>query len=489
MSVYYTSTDHFVLLPALLLALFGCATLLFDFWVFPDPKQRRWLLMFLVLGEVFAGVAFWRQQDFLNTHGGELTAFGGALVADHYALFFHWIFLLTTLLVGLISYRYLEVRDEHHGEYYGLLMLAQTGMFFLASGTELVTIFIGLETMAVAFYVLVGFLRSEQRSNEAALKYLLLGGMSSGFLAYGFSVLYGIAGSTKLRDIAAAVATREATDPILLLAIATTTVGLMFKIAAAPFHMWAPDAYEGAPTTITAYLAVGSKAASFALLLRLFLGPLASARAAWEPILIVVAVLSMTIGNLAAVTQTNTKRLLAYSSINHAGYMLLGLIAGNASGIKGVLVYMLVYTFMNLGAFLVLGSLTRKGLAGEDMNDLRGLMKKAPGHAIWMLIFLLSLAGIPPTAGFIGKYFIFLSLIETGHYVLAVLACAYAAVSIYFYFRMVKAMFIETEEEETPPLTTSFGTRLALGVTGILTLVIGLYPEPFLRLAQQSISR
>jgi len=197
----------------------------------------------------------------------------------------------------------------------------------------------------------------------------------------------------------------------------------------------------------------------------------------------------MTIGNLAAVTQTNTKRLLAYSSINHAGYMLLGLIAGNASGIKGVLVYMLVYTFMNLGAFLVLGSLTRKGLAGEDINDLRGLMKKAPGHAIWMLIFLLSLAGIPPTAGFIGKYFIFLSLIETGHYVLAVLACAYAAVSIYFYFRMVKAMFIETEEEETPPLTTSFGTRLALGVTGILTLVIGLYPEPFLRLAQQSISR
>ena len=373
--------------------------------------------------------------------------------------------------------------------YYGLLMLAQTGMFFLASGTELVTVFIGLETMAVAFYVLVGFLRSEQRSNEAALKYLLLGGMSSGFLAYGFSVLYGIAGSTKLRDIAAAVATREATDPILLLAIATTTVGLMFKIAAAPFHMWAPDAYEGAPTTITAYLAVGSKAASFALLLRLFLGPLATARAAWEPILIVVAVLSMTIGNLAAVTQTNTKRLLAYSSINHAGYMLLGLIAGNASGIKGVLVYMLVYTFMNLGAFLVLGSLTRKGLAGEDINDLRGLMKKAPGHAIWMLIFLLSLAGIPPTAGFIGKYFIFLSLIETGHYVLAVLACAYAAVSIYFYFRMVKAMFIETEEEETPPLTTSFGTRLALGVTGILTLVIGLYPEPFLRLAQQSISR
>jgi len=489
MSVYYTSTDHFVLLPALLLALFGCATLLFDFWVFPEAKQRRWLLIFLVLGEAFAGVAFFRQQSFLMAHGGDLSAFNGALVIDHYALFFHWIFLATTLIVGLISYRYLEVRDEHHGEYYGLLMLAQCGMYFLASGTELVTIFVGLETMAISFYILVGFLRSDQRSNEAALKYLLLGSMSSGFLAYGFSILYGIAGSTRLREITAAVATRDPWDPILLLAITTTGVGLLFKISAAPFHMWAPDAYEGAPTTITAFLAVGSKAASFALLMRIFIGPLGPARASWEPLMIGAAILSMTVGNLAAVTQTNTKRLLAYSSINHAGYILLGLIAGNPTGIKGVLVYILVYTFMNLGAFLVLTSLTRKGLAGEDINDLRGLMKKAPGHALAMLIFLVSLAGIPPTAGFLGKYYIFLSLIETGHYTLAVIGCAYVAVSIYYYFRLVKAIFIEDGETEMPPLTTSFGTQVALGVTCLLTLGIGMYPEPFLKLAQLSISR
>ncbi len=489
MSVYYTSTDHFVLLPALLLALFGCATLLFDFWVFPEAKHRRWLLIFLVLGEVFAGVAYFRQQMFLVSHGGDLSAFHGALVIDHYALFFHWIFLVTTLIVGLISYRYLEVRDEHHGEYYGLLMLAQCGMYFLASGTDLVTIFVGLETMAISFYILVGFLRSDQRSNEAALKYLLLGSFSSGFLAYGFSILYGIAGSTRLRDIAAAVSTRDAWNPILLLAMATTGVGLLFKISAAPFHMWAPDAYEGAPTTVTAFLAVGSKAASFALLLRVFIGPLGPARPSWEPLMIGAAILSMTIGNLAAVTQTNTKRLLAYSSINHAGYILLGLIAGNPTGIMGVLIYVLVYTFMNLGAFLVLTSLTRRGLAGEDINDLRGLMKKAPGHALAMLIFLVSLAGIPPTAGFLGKYFIFLSLVETGHYVLAVVGCAYVAVSIYYYFRMVKAVFVETGETDMPPLTVSFGTRVALGVTCLLTLGIGLYPEPFLRLAQLSISR
>ena len=487
---YYTSLDHLVLLPAILLALFGCATLLFDFWVFPEPKQRRYLVFFLAVGEVFAGFALWRQAQFLSLNGGELSAFRGVLVVDHYALYFHWIFLITTLLVGLFSYRYLEVKEEHYGEYYGLLMLAQCGMYFLASGTELVTIFVGLETMAITFYILVGFLRSDQRSNEAALKYLLLGSFSSGFLAYGFSILYGLSGSTKLRDIAAAVAARDPWDPILLLGIATTAVGLLFKISAAPFHMWAPDAYEGAPTPITAFLAVGSKAASFAILLRLFLGPLGTARVAWEPIMIAAAVLSIFVGNLAAVTQTNTKRLLAYSGINHAGYILLGMIAGSPDGIKGVLVYLLVYMFMNLGAFLVLASLARQGIAGEDINDLNGLMKRAPAHALWMLVFMVSLAGIPPAGGFFGKYFIFLSLVQTGHYALAVIAAVFAAVSVYYYFRIVKAMFVEPEEEGyAAPLTTSFGTRLALGVTGLATLAIGIYPEPFLRLAQLSISR
>jgi NADH-quinone oxidoreductase subunit N len=487
MSDWYTATDHFVLLPAILLALFGCATLLFDFWIM-EARQRKWLLLSVIAGEALAGGALVKQHLALGDHGGRLVAFSGSLVVDHFSLFFNWIFLATTLLVGIISYRYLEIRDEHHGEYYGLLMLTQVGMFFLATGTELVTLFIGLETMAVAFYVLVGFLRSDQRSNEAALKYLLLGGFSSGFLVYGFSLLYGISGSTKLGAIQQAVAMREPFDPILFLAIATITVGLMFKIAAAPFHMWAPDAYEGAPTTITAYLAVGSKAASFALLLRLFVGPLGPAREAWEPLLVGAAILSMTIGNLAAITQTNTKRLLAYSSINHAGYMLLGLIAGNPTGLKGVLIYLLVYTFMNIGAFLVLAALTRKGISGEDINDLNGLMHKAPGHAIWMLIFLLSLAGIPPTAGFIGKYYIFLSLVETGRYVLAVIACLYVAVSIYYYFRLVRSVFISAAETEAP-LSTSLGTRVALVCTGVMTLGMGVYPEPFIRFVTQSLSR
>ncbi len=483
MSQFYTGNDHFVLVPAIMLALFGCAVLLFDFLIFPEPKQRKWLLVFLLIGEAFAGYGLWKQQSYLSAQGIlEFTAFQGSVTIDSLAIFFNWIFIAAAVLVGLISYRYLEVANEHHGEYYGLILLAQVGMFFLATGTDLITLFIGLETMALCFYVMVGFLRADKRSNEAAMKYLLLGAFSSGFLVYGFSILYGLSGSTKLRDIAAAVAARDPFDPVVFLAMATTAVGLLFKVSAVPFHMWAPDAYEGAPTSVTAFLATGSKAASFAFLLRVFLVPLGPARPAWEPLLIAIAIASMTVGNLAAITQSNVKRLLAYSSISHAGYMLLGLIAGNETGIKGVAVYVMVYTFMTLGAFLVVVALRRQDILGEDVEDLAGLVHKNPGYAILMLVFMLSLAGIPPTAGFIGKYYIFLSLIQTGHYLLAVVATLYVAVAIYYYFRIVRSMFIG-ELADKGPLTTSFGLRVSLAVTGLLTLAIGIYPEPFLRLA------
>src|SRR5438876_6973675 len=483
MSQYYSANDHFALLPAIMLALFGCGILLFDTLI--DPKERKtipWLVI------VALGLTAWtlKEQHVQLARAGmtELIAFQGSITIDGFALFFNWIFLLATLIVSIVSYKYLEIEGEHHGEYYGLILLAQCGMFFLATGTDLITLFIGLELMALCFYIMVGFLRGERRSNEAAIKYLILGAFSSGFLAYGFSVMYGISGSTKLRDIAAAISSRDPWDPVVFLMMATTSIGLLFKISAVPFHMWAPDAYEGAPTTVTAYLSVASKAASFAFLLRIFLGPMASVRPAWEPLLIVVAIATMTIGNLAAITQSNIKRLLAYSSISHAGYMLLGLIAGNATGIKGISVYILVYTFMNLGAFILVIGLRRKGVVGEGIDDLAGLMNKSPGYAILMLVFLLSLAGIPPTAGFLGKYYIFLALIETGHYMLAVVATLYVAVAIYYYFRLVRSMFVG-EATERAPVSSSFGLRIALAASGIMTLVIGIYPEPFLQLAQQ----
>ena len=489
MSEFYNSMDHNSILPAMMLVLFGCAILLFDFWVFPDPRHRKYLLIFVVLGEIFTGYSLYQQS--IQLQSGPLTGFHGAVTVDGSALFFNWIFVIAAMLVAIVSYKYLENAGEHHGEYYSLILFAQCGMYFLATGTDLVTLFIGLELMALCFYVMVGFLRSDKRSNEAAIKYLLLGAFSTGFLVYGFSILYGLADSTNLMSIVAAISAKPAWDPVVFLALATTAVGLLFKISAAPFHMWAPDAYEGAPTTVTAYLSVASKAASIAFLLRLFYGPLApfaSTRQVWEPLMSVIAVLTLTLGNLAAINQTNIKRLLAYSSISHAGYMLLGLIAGNDTGINGITVYVMVYTFMNLGAFLVIVAMRRQGIIGEDLEDLSGLMRKSPGYAVLMLIFMLSLAGIPPTAGFLGKYYIFLALIQTHHYTLAVIATLYVAVAIYYYFKIVRTMFVG-EVTEKAPLATSFGMRVALGVTGLMTLAIGIYPQPFLQLALPMVSR
>ena len=496
MSEYYTAADQLALSPALVLAFFGCAILLFEFLLGKSraASARKWTLALAIAGLAFTARALWGQQQALDNGADRLTAFSGAISVDGFALFFNWIFLAASLVTVLISYRYLEIEEEDRAEYYGLILLAQCGMGFLATGTDLVTIFIGLELMSLAFYILVGFLRSQQRSNEASMKYFLLGVFSSAILAYGFSLFFGIAASTRLKDIGQAVQARSLHDPLLLLAIAVTSAGLFFKISAVPFHMWAPDAYEGAPTPVTAYLSVGSKAASFALLLRFFLEPLAATRVAWQPLLVGVAVLSMTAGNLAAMTQTNLKRLIAYSSISHAGYILLGLVAGNDTGLQGIAVYILVYTFTNLGALLVIAALRRKESAGteEDLTDISGLAQKNPAYAALMVVFLLSLAGLPPTAGFIGKYYIFLALIQTGHLILAVIATLYVAVALYYYFRIAQAMYAGEPAPEVPRgqfLAQSWGVRIALGITGALTLFIGIYPEPFLQFAGISLLR
>jgi len=321
------------------------------------------------------------------------------------------------------------------------------------------------------------------------VKFFLLGAFSSGLLLYGMSLLYGIGGSTKLAIIAQRLSERTSPDPIAWLALVTLLAGLYFKVAAVPFHQWTPDAYEGAPTSITAFLSVAPKVASFALFLRLLLASLWPLRAEWQVLTIGVAVATMTLGNLAAITQTNIKRFFAYSTISHVGFLLLGIVAtadANPNGLLAVVIYLLVYAFMNLGAFAVIILLHRRQLIGEEIDDLAGLMGRAPGPAIAMLIFLLSLAGIPPTAGFIGKYWIFLALIQTRHYVLAVLAVAFTVVALYYYFRLVVAMFMKTTAERTP-LAISPAISVALGVTLGMTLLVGIYPEPFIVLAREAI--
>ena len=274
--------------------------------------------------------------------------------------------------------------------------------------------------------------------------------------------------------------------PVAILALLTTITGLLFKIAAVPFHQWAPDAYEGAPTSITGFMSVAVKAAGWAMLFRILLGGLTPMRSIWLPVLIFVSIATMTGANFAALTQTNTKRLLAYSSIAHVGYMLLGLVAGTAvatsiDGIKGILIYLLVYTFMNLGAFGVIASLRHRNVIGDELDDLNGLYSRAPVEAVLMLVFMLSLAGIPPLAGFWGKYFIFLSLIETGHYVLASLAVLYSVFGLYYYLKIANAMFMGQPEKGEERLPVSIGMRTAIGFTGLATLYIGLLPNSFIQ--------
>ncbi len=462
--------DLFTILPALVLSIFGCALLLMRL------DEAKLNVGFVVAGEALAAISLWRQSDYAGLQG-----FMGCVMLDQFGIYLNAVCLAGALMAALGAYLYLEREEEESAEFYALLLFAQAGMYLVISGVELMTVFIGLETTAVSFYVLTGFLRSKATANEAALKYLLLGAFSSALLLYGFSILYGLSGSTRFGNIIAAVAQRDASDPLILMATVPIVVGLLFKVAAAPLHMWAPDAYEGAPTPISAYLATASKAASFALLLRMMLGPLAQFRSAWEGMVMFAALASLTAGNFGALTQQSVKRLLAYSSVAHAGYILLGLVAGNQTGLEGMLFYLLVYTFMTTGAFLVLAA-----LPSDEIGSFRGLLFRSPILGGLMMILLVSLAGLPPTAGFMPKYQIFLSLIQTRNYWLAVVAALYVAVSLYYYFRIAREMVMEPEDG-VAEIPMSTGWRAAVGTAAILSLGLGLNPQPAFEWARNAL--
>jgi NADH-quinone oxidoreductase subunit N len=500
----YLQGDGSVILPEIELTLFGLGILLIGFSLDEASEEHWfWKLIFkdfyakaAFAGTLFSAFTLWKLRGPVAVRG-ELLGFHDSVIVDSFFLFFATLFLAATALVILLSVKYLEIEDEQEGEYYALLLFACVGMMLMASGIDLIVMFLGLETMALSFYVLTGFLRREKRSNEAALKYVLLGAFSSGILAYGFSLLYGISAftgsgmrpSTNIGQIGAALNSRfqasiggGIADWLAILAFVTIMAGLFFKVGAVPFHQWAPDVYEGAPTPISAYVSVASKTASFALLLRLMLVVFAPTHVVWLYLVSGIAVASLTWGNLAALTQTNIKRLLAYSSISHVGYILLGLVAGNETAFTGIAYYLLAYVFMTAGAFAVIIVLRQKRLIGEELEDLNGLYQRSPAAALLLLIFMLSLAGIPPTAGFMGKYFIFLSLIETRHPLLAVFAVLYIVPALYYYFRIVVHAWLKQPGEAPRPIMTN-AQALALTVTAFVTLAAGLYPEPFTRLA------
>jgi NADH-quinone oxidoreductase subunit N len=485
----FSITDYLLALPIILLTLFALGTLLIDLML---EREQKWFNSVTAMAGVLfsAGVLYYKIQRPLEASGAPgYAGMMGTMLVDRFAIYFFYLFLASTAIAILISVRYLETEHENHGEYYALMLLSVAGMMCMAAGFDIVLIFIGLELMAISTYVLVGFLRRDRRSNEAALKYLLLGAFSSGIFAYGLSLVYGLTGSTNLHTIGQRMAGLWNTPykPVAIVALLTTLTGLLFKIAAIPFHQWAPDAYEGAPTSVTGFMSVAVKAAAWAMLLRILIVGFGPMRSIWLPVLVFVSIATMTGANFAALTQTNTKRLLAYSSIAHVGYMLLGLVAGSATqisidGIKGILIYLLVYTFMNLGAFGVITSLRHKKVIGDELDDLNGLYSRAPVEAVLMLIFMLSLAGIPPLAGFWGKYFIFLSLINTGHYALASLGVLYSVFGLYYYLKIVNAMFMGAPEKGEEKLAISYTMRAAIGLAALATVYIGVMPNRFIEL-------
>jgi NADH-quinone oxidoreductase subunit N len=470
-----SSSDFYYILPELVLTA-GALLLLVADVLLPRGSKVLPGLTLAVLGATLAALV-----PFSGTH---VEVAHGLIAVDSFGLFFKVVFLGSAALTVLMSVHYLEIEGASPGEYYFLILCATLGMMIMAGGIDLVTSFIGLETMAVSFYILAGFIKPNQRSNEAAVKYFLLGAFSLGILLYGMSLMYGLSGTTNLRSIATALVGQNR-DPRLVLAVILVVAGMGFKIAAVPFHMWAPDVYEGAPTPVTAFISVGSKAASFAMLLRIFLEGLPSMSADWRLLFEALSIVTMTVGNLAALTQTNIKRMLAYSSIAHAGYLLLGVVAGTTRGVTAMLIYLLVYSFMQLGAFMVIVMMRRKDVVGDELKDFAGLYLRHPLAAFAMLMFMLSLGGIPPTAGFMGKFWLFGAAIDAGYVWLAVIGVLNSAVSLYYYVRLVVFMYLKQPGGGSEPRATP-AVALALGLAVAATLLFGVYPDRLFALAEAS---
>ncbi|MGE5172603.1 MAG: NADH-quinone oxidoreductase subunit N [Betaproteobacteria bacterium] len=467
------------LLPEAAVLSVALLVLILDLFIEKDSKSiLGWLSV--------AGIAFAAYLSY-NLMGVNETLFNGMVLIDPFSTYFKFVFYIACGLGILVSINYLKIEDIHRGEYYALMLFATSGMMLMASAGDLITLYLGLELMALSIYVLAGFMRRDNRSNEAAIKYLVLGAFSSGIMLYGMSLLYGLTGTTNLTVILAFLRATDLTNPVIFLSMIMLTVSFGFKVAAAPFHMWVPDVYEGAPTSVTAFMSAGPKVAGFAVLLRIFLFAFEPLHQHSTAILAGLAVLTMAVGNIMALSQTNIKRMLAYSSIAHAGYALVGLAAGGPDGAASVMLYVCIYALMNMGAFGVVIMLRKAGERGEEISDFAGLGKTNKAAAFLMLIFMFSLTGIPPLAGFVGKFYIFKSAIQAGLVWLAVAGVLFSAISAFFYLRVIMIMYM-SEPKGSFELTTSPSLALALAISVTAVIVIGVYPTDILNYARASIT-
>ena len=468
------ANDLIFLLPEILLTVGGCLLLLAP--VIGAEGRPEWARSaMLILLAITAASVIYCSSAVVGMP--QSLAFGKMFALDGFAIFFKLLFIVAIALVSLLSSDFLRESNYSPWEYYSLLAFALTGMSFMVSGVHLISIYIGLELLSLSSYILAGYYKNQEKSTEAAMKYFVLGAVSSAILLYGMTLIYGVCGSLQLAVIRAQLSILVTNDA-LVFGIILMAAGLCFKIAAVPFHVWTPDVYEGAPTPITAFLSTASKVAAFSIFARIFFAGLADFQLDWGNLLATVSALSMILGNVAAITQTNMKRMLAYSSISHAGYGLMGIIALNELGLQGILVYTLVYVFANIGIWATVLMLRRREYAGERIEDFEGLHRRAPFWAFAMVVFLLSLGGIPPTAGFIGKYYLFAAAIKSGYGWLAIVAVLMSAVSMFYYLKVVVAMYLRESGEGEFAVTPSL--KLCAGICLAMTLILGILPQPLL---------
>ncbi len=468
------SIDLIALAPVLVLSVFAMLVLVLDLW---GGRNKSLLVFTSLVGLLMTAISAFAKNPI------PAYSFNDSYIVDHLSLFFICIFTISSALAILLSVEYNEREGIRAGEYYALILFCTVGMILLASSTDMIMIFLGIEIVSICLYVLAGIRRNDHRSNEAALKYFLLGAFATGFLLYGMTLVYGSTGSTNLFKIAEVVQNPSAqSNPLLLMGLVLLVIGFGFKVASVPFHMWAPDVYQGASTPVTAFMAVGPKAAAFAAFFRVFAEAFPEMSSSWEMLLSIIAVLSMFVGNLGAIMQTNIKRMLAFSSISHAGYILMAVIAKSSLGSSSMLFYMLTYAFMTFGIFGIIIILGRKGEENLEIQNYSGLAYKHPVIALSMTIFLLSLGGLPPFAGFVAKFYLFSAAIQEGLLTLVIIAVLNSAISFYYYLKIVVFMYMkEPEAEFNISLTPMTLFVILIGVLG--TINLGIFPNAIITLA------
>ncbi len=482
-SIQIPPVDLRLLTPLLIVVSWASLLLLIDVFVIPEGRKK--LTGYLAIAGLavagLAGIPLW------NVSG---STFAGMLVLDRYSLSLTWIFLIAGALSIAIALDYLPRHAIEQGEYYPLIMVAVAGMILMAQGTDLIVLFLGIEALSITLYILTGFAYPRLTSEEAAMKYLVLGAFAAGFFVYGIALIFGATGTTSLAGIAAYLGRQPfapQAETLFLAGASLVLIGFSFKVALVPFHMWTPDVYEGSPTPVAAFMSVGTKGAALAALLRFVAFAIEDARPFWLPVLATLAVATMVIGNLGALGQSNVKRMLAYSSIGHAGYILLAIMVAVEGGAEAFLFYMLAYTLTNLGAFGVLIALEQRGEAAWSIDDFGGLYQRRPLLAVAMALFMFSLAGVPPTAGFMAKFFVFTAAYGGGLGWLALVGVLTSAIAAYYYLRVVVKMFMQEPARELRP-ELSQGLNLEIVIAGVATLILGLLPAPFVLLVERSLS-